>query len=105
MAEQYIEIQVGSLAPHKFVKLMEVNPGFLELPKSDILDEPFNYILEVYMDDYIVLDIPRSQYQLHHVSNAIIIGIHYVFPPYKDDKKDAISLKNFFEKGGRMGNY
>ena len=34
------------------------------------------------MDDYIVLAIPKSQDKLHHVSNAIMTGIHYVFPPY-----------------------
>ena len=51
MAEQYIDTPVESLAPHKFVKLTEVNPDFAELPKSDILDDPFNYMLEVYMDD------------------------------------------------------
>ena len=51
VAEQYINIPVGSLAPHKFVKLMEVNPGFSELTKKDILNKPFNYMLEVYMDD------------------------------------------------------
>ena len=33
VAEQYIETPVGSLAPHKFVKLTEVNPDFAELPK------------------------------------------------------------------------
>ena len=69
VAEKYIETPVGSLALHNFVKLTEVNSDFAELPKTDILDEPFNCILEVYMDDYIVLVIPRSQYQLHHVSN------------------------------------
>ena len=51
MSEQYIETPVGSLSPYKFVKLTEVNPDFVELPKIDILNEPFNYILEVYMDD------------------------------------------------------
>ena len=58
---------MGSLAPHKFLKLMEVNPDFSELPKSDISDDLFNYMMEVYMDDYITLEIPRSQDQLHHV--------------------------------------
>ena len=32
MAEQYIETPVGSLAPHKFVKLTEVNSDIAELP-------------------------------------------------------------------------
>ena len=48
-------------------------------------------MLEVYMDDYIVLAIPKIQDQLHHVANAIMTGIHDVFPPDKDDKQYAIS--------------
>ena len=48
-------------------------------------DELSNYMLEVHMDDYIALSIPRSQDQLHHVANAIMTGIHDVFPPDKDD--------------------
>ena len=59
--EKYTENHVGSLEPHKFVNLTEVNPDFVEMPKSDILKDPFNYMLEVYMDIYITLDIPRSQ--------------------------------------------
>ena len=43
-------------------------------------------MLEVYTDDCIVLAIPKIQYQLHHVANAIITGIHDVFPLDKDDK-------------------
>ena len=60
MEEQYIETPVGSLEPHKFVKLMEVNTDFVELPIIDISNEPLIYMLEVYMDYYIVLYIPRS---------------------------------------------
>ena len=42
MPEQYIKTLVGSLAPHKFVKLKEVNTYFAELPKKDISNEPLN---------------------------------------------------------------
>ena len=93
VAEQYIDNPVGSLAENKFVELTEVNSEIAELKKKDTSKEPFNYILEVYMDDYIFLAIPKIQYQLHHVANAIMTGIHDVFPPDKDDKEDAISLK------------
>ena len=72
MADRYIDTPVGSLAPHKFLKLTEVNPEFVELPKSDIFDDPFNYMLEVNMDNYIELDIPRRQAQLHHFANAVM---------------------------------
>ena len=50
------------------------------------------------MDDYIVLAIPKSQDQLHHVDNAIMTGINDVFNPDKDDKEDAISLKKILKK-------
>ena len=50
------------------------------------------------MDDYIVLDIPKIQDQLHHVANAIMIGIHDVLPPDKYYKEDATSLKNIIKK-------
>ena len=86
VAEQYIETPVGSLAQNKFVKLTEINPEFAELLKKDNSNEPFNYMTEVYMDDYIALEIPRSQDQLHHVVNKIMTGIHEVVPPEKDDK-------------------
>ena len=71
---------VGSMAPYNFVKLTKVNPNFAELPKNDILNEPFNCVLEVYMDEYITLAISMIQDQLHHVAKFIMTGIHYVFP-------------------------
>ena len=50
------------------------------------------------MDDYIVLAIPTSQDKLHHVSNAIMTGIHDVFFLDKDDKEDDIYLKKILKK-------
>ena len=102
VAEQYIETPVGSLAENKFVELTEVNSEISELKNKDTSKgsskESFNYMLEVYMDEYIVLVIPKKQDQLHHVANAIMTGIHDVFPPYKDDKEDAISLNKILKK-------
>ena len=98
MLEQYIETPVGSFALHKFVKLREVNPDFAEVPKSDVLDDPFSYMMELYMDNYIVLAIPRSRSQLHNVANSIMTGIHDVFLPYKYDEEYAISLNKIIKK-------
>ena len=98
VAEQYIDTPVGSLEPHKYEEFTKVNSDFAELPKKYISNEPPNYMLEVHMDDYIVLDIPSRQNQLHNVANTIMIGIHDVFPPDKDDKEYAISLKKIMKK-------
>ena len=98
LTEKYTENLVESLALHKILKLTEVNPDFAELPKIYISNEPFNYMLEVYMYDYIELAILRSQDQPHNFANAIMTGIHDVFPPEKYDKEDAISLKKILKR-------
>ena len=98
VAEQYIDTPVGSLAEHKFVEFTEVNSEIAELKKKYTSKETFNYMLEVYIDDYIALAIPRIQDQLHHVANDIMKGIHDVFSPEKDDKEDAIYLKKILKK-------
>ena len=51
MAYQYVETDVGSLSLQKFVKLEEVNTEFEELTKVNISDNPFDYMLEVYMEE------------------------------------------------------
>ena len=48
------------------------------------------------MDDYIVLDIPKIQDQLHHLAKTIMTGIHDVLPPDKYDKEDVISPKKHY---------
>ena len=45
------------------------------------------------MDDFMSLVIPVSREQLRHVANAIMLGIHDVFPPDNNDDKDPISEK------------
>ena len=73
---------------------------FTDLSKVDILDDPFNYMLEVYNDNYIVLTIPRIQAQLHHVSNEVMTGIHDLFPLDNDDDEDAIFINKIIKKEG-----
>ena len=85
--EEYVDTPVESLALHKFVKLTKFNPECAELPQDDSLDDPFNYILEVYMYYYIVMAIPGIRSQLHHVTDSVMTDIHDVFPPYNDDLK------------------
>ena len=55
-------------------------------------------MLELYMDDYIALAIPKIRDQLYHVANAIMTEIHDVFPPDKYDKEYTTSLKKILKK-------
>ena len=47
------------------------------------------------MDNYIELAIPRSRDQLHNVANAVMTGIHDVFPPEKDHNEDEYPSRKF----------
>ncbi len=59
------------------------------------------YMLEVYVDDFISLVIPTTQEHLRHMANAILEGIHNVFPLDSDDDNDPISRKKLLKDEGR----
>jgi hypothetical protein len=51
------------------------------------------YVLEVYVDNFISCIIPTSRKQIEHVAQSILHGIHGVFSPSADKKKEPISAK------------
>jgi len=61
----------------------------------------FRYALEVYVDDFISIVILASQEQLRHVANAIMEGIHDIFPPDDDDANDPLSEKKLLKWDGQ----
>ena len=83
VAKQYMRMQIGLLPAHKFQHLIEVNPEFAELPEHDLSNDPFKYMVEVYVDDFVAIAVARSRGQLRHVATSMITGIHDVFPPDK----------------------
>ena len=80
------------------MKLTEVNSEFADLPEINILDYLLKYMLEVYMDDYTVLYITNIRAQLHHVTNAVMTGIHDMLPLDKYDDRDSISFNKILKK-------
>ena len=54
-------------------------------------------MVEVYVDDFTSLATLTSNEQLVHVVNAIMTGIHDLFPVDNDDSNDPLSLKNIFK--------
>ncbi len=79
IAEQYLQLPVCDLPPHKFLPWTECDN--IDIPPSNNANRNLWYLLEVFMDDYIGLAIPTTQAQLRHYSNAVMYGIHDVFPP------------------------
>ena len=82
--QQYVKTPVGIFSNHKFVKNSAQGDDFELLPETG--SEKLHYVIECFVYDYIYLVIPTSQEQLRHVSNAVMNGIHEVFPAYVDDE-------------------
>jgi hypothetical protein len=62
------------------------------------------YLLEVYMDDFIDVVIPVCQKDLDHVAVATMSGIHDVFPPAPTPATDPISEKKLARGDGAWAN-
>jgi hypothetical protein len=93
VAQDYCKTKMGSLPPHKFTHYVIGNKAYEDLPERDKTGNLFQYLLEVYVNDYISLIIPMSCKQLRHVSTSTMMGIHDVFPADEKDTKDPISEK------------
>ncbi len=98
VAEQYLQLPLGDLEDHKFLPWTELSQAYSDLPRTS--SQTLKYLLEVYMDDFIGLAIPTSQQQLQHYSNAVMYGIHDVFPPDDNDNDDPISLRKLIKGDG-----
>ena len=97
VAEQYAETPVGSLENHKFIAHSLHGEDYDSFQGNEGL-QGLRYAIEVYVDDYISLVIPRTKDDLKHVANAVMKGIHDVFPPDEADTNDAISYKKLLKQ-------
>ncbi len=87
ISTEYIETR------HKFEHYVVGAPAYTDLPESGDDTHGFGYMVEVYVDNFMSLVIPVSREQLRHIANAIMHGIHDVFPPGDNDNEDLISEK------------
>jgi hypothetical protein len=92
VAIQYAERRVGDLPQHKFSGHAMKGPDVQKLPAEASNDE-LKYFVYVYVDDFIPMAIATSQKQLEHVAEAVLHGIHDVFPANIIDEEDPISFK------------
>ena len=98
---RYIETTVGSLPQHRFEQHTVATEG-IPSAGTNGNGQGFKYVLEVYVDDFMSLVIPASSAaHLRHVANAVMKGIHDVFPEDADEENDPISLKKLRQGDGR----
>ncbi len=90
----YSNTKVGSLPTHKFAHFTMGDEETKQLPvTNEHQKRSLRYNVEVYVDDFMSIVMPTSKAQLDHIANAIMRGIHDVFPADIDDSNDPISEK------------
>ena len=100
IATEYMETPIGSLPNNKFLAWTTDSDDVRSLPAKATPTEGMSYVVEVYMDDYIGLAMPASQEHLCHAANAVMHGIHDVFPAHELDTEDPISFKKLKKGDG-----
>jgi hypothetical protein len=95
VALDYANTEMGSLPTHKFTHYMQgdTEATLLPIEETALPGRGLRYSVEVYVDDFMCIVIPTSKAQLDHVTNAIMRGIHDVFPADIIDSNDPISEK------------
>ena len=101
IATTYIETGIGTRPIHKFEHYTHGAEAFNTLPAVADANNIFRYALEVCVDDFISIVIPTSQEQLRHIANAIMEGIHDIFPPDDGDANDPLSEKMLLKQDGQ----
>lgn len=100
VAVQYSNTSTASCPTHKFTCYTQVSKAYHTLPAKAYTNKAMQYLVDVYVDDYISLVIPTSQEQLDHVANSIMCAIHEIFPPEAAPANDPISFKNLLKLKG-----
>jgi hypothetical protein len=70
VATQYAETPIGTLRDNKFIDMAAQGADFDTLPAQSDEADPLRYLVEVYVNDFISLAMPRSQADLRHMANA-----------------------------------
>ena len=59
---------------------------------------PLNFMIEVYVNDYINFAMAGRKRDLDRILNATMQGMHSMFPANKVDSKDPISKKKMIKR-------
>jgi len=71
VAQQYTKAPIDSLQDHKFISHATQGDDLKALSPTGTSNK-LDYVIKVYVDDFIALAVPTSQDQLRHVANAVM---------------------------------
>jgi hypothetical protein len=106
IAMNYVNTKIGSLPTHKFTHYTRGDANATQLPTNATQrGMALWYSIKVYVDDFMSIVIPTSREQLDHVADAIMQGIHDVFPADIVDINNPISEKKLKKGEGRYSTF
>ncbi len=79
---------------------MTGNQAYDKLPERNDSRNNFQYLLEVYVNNFVSLVVPTSREQLRHVSPGTMAGIHNVSPANDVDSNNPILEKKLKHRDG-----
>ncbi len=91
IAMEYINTTVGSLHKQKFKAYLTGDVIFEEFQEKES-NRTLRYLLEVYVDDFMLLIMPATKEEMLCVATSVMTGIHDVFPEAKNNNNNPISL-------------
>jgi hypothetical protein len=101
---EYANTKVGLLPAHKFTHYTQGDDEATLLPGEETgarSGRGLRYSVDVYVDNFMSIVIPTSKAQLDHIANAIMRGIHDVFPADIINSNDPI-LEKKLKRGGSV---
>jgi hypothetical protein len=102
----YVNTKIGSLPTHKFTHYTRGDTNATQLPTNATQrGTALWYSIEVYVDNFMSIVILTSREQLDHVADAIMQGIHDVFPADIVDINDPISEKKLKKGEGQYSTF
>ncbi len=102
IATTYCETKIGTLPSHKFDDLVSVDDAVGELPDTPAINKLMWYLVEVYVNNFMAIVIPTTRHKVTHVSQAVMHGIHDVFPADDNDANNPVSKNKLMKGEGAM---
>jgi hypothetical protein len=91
IATTYCKMRIGTLPSHKFDELVSTDDAVGELPDTPATNKHLQYLIEVYVNNFMVIVILTTPQDVTHVGQAVMHGIHDIFPADDNDANDPIS--------------
>jgi hypothetical protein len=102
IATTYCETKIGTLPSHKFDDLISADDAVGELPDTPATNKLMRYLVEVYVNNFMVIDIPTTRHDVTNVGQVVMHGIHDIFLADDNDANNPISKNKLIKGEGAM---